>query len=162
MKTLAIDASTKSSGVAVFDQGKLVHYQCITATQYNSLDRICIMTQKILDICKQYSPTDVVMQDVLPDDVGHNQAVYKALIYLQASIVMAFHKINYKIVFLPVSHWRKLCGIKMGPGIKRDRLKKASQDLVKQIYKIQVNDDISDAICLGMAYIIQEKKKSAF
>ena len=120
------------------------------------------MTQKILDICKQYSPTDVVMQDVLPDDVGHNQAVYKALIYLQASIVMAFHKINYKIVFLPVSHWRKLCGIKMGPGIKRDRLKKASQDLVKQIYKIQVNDDISDAICLGMAYIIQEKKKSAF
>lgn len=162
MKTLAIDASTKSSGVAVFNDGRLIHYQCITATQYNSLDRIIVMTQKLIDICKKYSPTDIVMQQVLPEDVKHNQNVYKALIYLQASVALAFHKLSYSITFFPVAHWRKICGIKMGPGIKRDQLKAASQNLVKQIYKIQVNDDISDAICLGMAYIMQQKKKSAF
>jgi len=51
------------------------------------------------------------------------------------------------------SHWRKICGIRTGRGVRRDTLKKASQDLVKNTYNIEVNDDESDAICLGMAYI---------
>lgn len=160
MKTLAIDASTKSSGVAIFQQGKLIHYQCITDNQYNSFDRITHMTQRLVSLCKKYTPTDIIMQDVLPQDVKHNQNVYKALIYLQASIVLAFHKIGYKINFYTASHWRKLCKIKTGPGIKRERLKQASVNLVSQVYNIKVNDDISDAICLGMAYIIQHR--SAF
>ena len=44
-------------------------------------------------------------------------------------------------------------GIHTGKGIKRDELKKKSQFLVKNIYNIDVNDDISDAICIGIAYI---------
>ena len=160
MITLAIDASTKSSGVAIFQQGKLIHYECITTNQSNSFDRINIMTQKLVQLCKRYSPTDIIMQDVLPQDVKHNQNVYKALIYLQASIVLAFHKIKYKINFYTASHWRKICKIKTGPGIKRQQLKNASMKLVSQVYNIKVNDDISDAICLGIAYVIQHR--SAF
>jgi Asp/Glu/hydantoin racemase len=58
------------------------------------------------------------------------------------------------------SHWRAVCGIKTGKGIKREALKQASRNLVKQIYNADVNDDISDAICLGMAYLAEHK--SAF
>ena len=51
-------------------------------------------------------------------------------------------------------------GIHTGRGIKREALKAAAQKLVKNIYNIDVNDDISDAICIGIAYI--NEHRSAF
>ena len=50
--------------------------------------------------------------------------------------------------------------MKTGRGIKRENLKKASIELVKNTFNMQVNDDVSDAICIGMAYIKQNR--SAF
>ena len=160
MRTLAMDASTKATGVAIFQDTKLVHYECITATDNNSLDRIFTMIRRIKELNVAYYPTHIVMEQVLPQDVKHNQAVYKALIYLQAAVVLQFHLLKKKVDFIQVGHWRKMCGIKTGRGVKRQELKAASKALVKATYGIDVNDDISDAICLGMAYIKQNR--SAF
>ena len=160
MITLAIDASTRSTGISIFQDTKLVHYQCITAAPSNSLDRIQIMVKAIQNIYNKYKPTHIVMEQVLPQDVKNNQTVFKALIYLQAAVVMTLHKYKKDVNLVVASHWRKLCGIKTGRGIKREDLKKASQDLVKKTYNINVNDDISDSICLGIAYIKQNR--SAF
>lgn len=161
MKILSIDASTKSTGIAIFQQQKLIHYECITATASNSLKRIIKIIQRIKQLYIQYQPTNIIIEDVLPQDVKHNQNTFKALIYLQAAIVLELYKNGAAAAqFYTASHWRKVCGIKTGRGIKRQSLKQASQNLVQQIYNIQVNDDISDAICLGMAYYIQHK--SAF
>ena len=166
VRTLAIDASTHNSGVAVFQDGKLIHYECITATDSNVLNRIKKMVIRIKDLNNIYSPTHIVMQQVLPEDVKHNQTVYKALMYLQAAVVLKLHEQKQKVDFIHVSHWRKICGIKMSRNIKREELKNASKNLVKQIYNINVNDDISDAICLGIAYLqqhnIEIEKASAF
>lgn len=93
------------------------------------------------------------MEDILPSDVGNNQKIYKALIYLQAAIVLMFHKNKINVDFYVASHWRSVCGIKTGRGVKRDTLKQASIKLVKATYNIDVNDDIADAICMGIAYI---------
>jgi len=43
--------------------------------------------------------------------------------------------------------------MKLGPKVKREELKQASKDLIKQKYNIDVNDDISDAILIGNAYL---------
>ena len=118
------------------------------------------MSNKIVEICKKYKPTNIVMEEVLPQDVRQNQAVYKALIYLQGETVTKLGILGYKVDLYISGHWRKLCGIKTGSGIKREVLKANSQRLVKMVYNINVNDDISDAICLGIAYIKQHK--SAF
>ena len=160
MRTLAIDASSKSSGIAIFEDEKLSYYECIKASQTDSLKRIKKMAKRIEEIYKEYKPTDIIMQQVLPEDVKHNQNVYKILIYLQAAVVLCLHQYQVKVNFYAASHWRKVCGIKLGPSMKRQSLKEASQQLVKSIYKIDVNDDISDAICLGIAYVVQHK--SAF
>ena len=40
MKVLAIDASTKSTGVALFDDKKLVKYDCFTASSTDLIKRI--------------------------------------------------------------------------------------------------------------------------
>lgn len=160
MKTLAIDASSKSSGIAIFEEGKLIHYECIIKTSADSLKRIEEMAKRIRQVYDQFQPTNIIMQDILPQDVKHNQNAYKVLIYLQAAVVLSLHQTGAVVQFTTASHWRSICGIKTGPGIKRDSLKLASKHLVKNIYNIDVNDDISDAICIGMAYIIQHR--SAF
>ena len=151
MFLLAIDASTKASGVAIFDNNKLIDYNCIQCNQYDVLDRIKEMTEKIESFYIKYNPQIIVMEDVLPAQIGHNQSIYKALIYLQASIVMMFHRYNKKVKLVVASHWRKQCGIKTGTGITRDILKQKSINLVKGIYNIDATDDISDAICIGLA-----------
>ena len=66
MKVLAIDASSKSTGIAIFQDEKLIHYQCIVATDGNSFKRIIKMKNRILEIYKKYKPTNIVMEDVLP------------------------------------------------------------------------------------------------
>lgn len=157
MKVLAIDASSKSTGIAIFQDEKLIHYQCIVATEGSSFKRIIKMKNRILEIYKQYKPTNIIMQDVLPQDVKHNQSVYKVLIYLQAMIVLSLYQTYslQNVQLYTASHWRRICGIKTGRGIKRESLKKESMQLVKNQYGLKVNDDISDAICLGLAYVKQ-------
>ena len=156
MILLAIDASTKATGIAIFDDVKLIHYECIQCNFGDVLDRIVYMTGKISDIYYKYRPDKIVMQEVLPQSVGHNQNVYKALIYLQAAIVITFHNFKKDIKLVVASHWRKMCGIKTGSNVSRQQLKRKSINLVEGIYNIEVNDDISDAICLGLAELKQE------
>lgn len=160
MKILSIDASTKSTGIAIFQQDKLIHYECISAKSDNKYKRILIMVQKIVQLYQKYKPTDIIMQDILPQDVKHNQNIFKALIYLQAAIILQLYKKGINVNLYVASHWRSLVNIKVGRGIKRETLKKASQELVKNKYQIDVNDDISDAICIGIAYLQQHR--SAF
>ena len=153
MYMLAIDASTKASGIAIFDNKQLIKWDCIKCEENNVLNRINYMTKEIQQIYLKYDPQIIIMQDVLPEEVGHNQSVYKALIYLQAILINMFHKYNKIVKLVVASHWRKQCGFKQGAGVTRQKLKQYSINLVKGIYGIEVNDDISDAICLGLAEI---------
>jgi Holliday junction resolvasome RuvABC endonuclease subunit len=158
MRVLAIDASTKSSGIAIFDNQKLVFYKCLTENNSNFLIRIPKMTKQIIDIYKEYKPSNIIMEEVLPEEVKHNQSTYKALIYLQALIVLSISAIpnSPKVEFYVSSEWRKKCGIRTGAHIKREALKAAAQDKVKTEYGIVANDDICDAICIGYAYTHQK------
>lgn len=160
MKLLALDLSSKSSGIAIFEDGNLVRYECIAANDKDSLLRIEKMTDKIMDIYVKENIDEVIIEDVMPDDVAHNQNVFNVLHYLQASVVLGMHRINpsVKYTLFTASHWRSLCGIKTGRGIKRDILKLADMAFVKAKYNLDVNDDIADAICLGWAYLHPQKE----
>lgn len=160
MTLLAIDASSKSTGIAIFKQNQLIHYECISSSSGDMFKRVDIMTSRIGQLCNLYKPTNIVLQDILPQDIKHNQTIYKTLTYLQMSIQKELHNYGLSAELVVASHWRATCGIKTGKGIKRQHLKQASQKLVKSIYHIDVNDDISDAVCIGIAYISQHR--SAF
>ena len=71
------------------------------------------------------------------------------------------HDFNKKIVleYVYPSTWRATIGIKNGRGIKRESLKQADIDFVKERYNISVNDDIADAICLGISQLEPEKNE---
>ena len=153
MKVLALDLSTKSAGWAFFDGQKLIDYGCIVTTNSNVLTRISTIVEQLEIVYQRYLPQEVIVEEVLPEDVGHNNAVFKALMYLQGVVAIMFNKYGKKLEFFTASEWRKKCGIHTGRGIKRDILKAADMKFVEDHYKIVANDDICDAILIGRAYV---------
>lgn len=153
MITLSIDGSTKATGIAIFQDTTLVKYDCIYAKDNDTIDRILKMANEIKNICIKYKVNQVCMEEVLPEDVKHNDKVYTSLKYLQAAVVFVLHSLGLRYEFKTASWWRSRCGIRTGRGIKREELKLASIAFVRDEYNIQVTDDIADAIGLGFAYV---------
>lgn len=160
MITLALDASTKSTGWAIYNNQELKDYGCITAGSSNLFKRIHKMTDEISKIIKEYKVDEVAVEEILIEDVRHNQKVFKALMYLQGFIVDICNE--YKIVstFYVSSAWRKKCGIHTGPSVYRESLKQKDIQFVKNQFSISVvNDDEADAICIGFAHVGGKIKK---
>ena len=168
MITIAIDASTKSTGVAVFRDKELVEKYNFINNAQGVLKRIKFMTDKIEELYKQYKTEQcqIVMEQVIPDNLNdakwtRNQNTFKALFYLQAAIVLMFDYYNLEVELVGASTWRKWCGIKQG-GANRETLKFRDIEFVKQNYNLEVNDDIADAICIGHGKIHHEPEPQAF
>lgn len=155
---LAIDASSKSTGIAIYDDKKnLIHYDCITSNSTDLMTRVKIMGNGIAEVLKQYPTIDrIVMEEVRPDG-GLNMNTYKVLMYVQCAIRMAVHDFNkkIKIEFILPNSWRSKIGIKTGAGVKRMSLKERDIQYVADKYNIQVNDDIADAIGIGESQLFE-------
>ena len=158
MKTLAIDGSTKATGIAIYDGTDLLHYDLFTNSSKDVLKRIKFMIDKLEELYKKYTPDQVIMEQIIPDNLNEvswhtNQKTFKALFYLQAAIVLMFYNYNIEVEFIPASTWRSRCGIKTGAGVKREALKLADIQFVKDNFNITVSDDIADAIGIGYAKV---------
>ena len=94
MKILALDPSTKSTGVAIFEDKNLIFYDCITSSSPNLFIRIHHMVDELDKILKEHKINYVYIEDVIPEDVKHNQQVFSALKYLQGFILDLLN--NYK------------------------------------------------------------------
>ena len=106
------------------------------------------MGKKILEVVKEYPIDLVVLEEVHPErgDEIKQLKTYKALMWLQAMIVLLMHeKYNLKVEFLYPSEWRRICGIKNGRGIKRAAAKEMDIKFVEEKFNINVNDDIADS-----------------
>lgn len=168
MITIAIDASTKSTGLAVFKDNQLLGYENFVSSNKSVLKRIKYMTDKIEEIYKKNNQesVQVIMEQVIPDNLNdakwtRNQATFKALFYLQAAIVLMFDHYDIEVELIGASTWRKWCGIKQG-NANRETLKFRDMEFVKKNYNITVNDDIADAICIGHGKIYHEPEPAAF
>lgn len=170
MITIAIDASTKSTGIAIFQEKKLVYTDNFVSSNKSVLKRIKFMTDSIEQAYKQTIDKDneiqIVMEQVIPDNLNdakwtRNQATFKALFYLQAAIVLMFDHYNLEVELVGASTWRKWCGIKQG-GVNRETLKFRDMEFAKSHYGDVPNDDVADAICLGHGKINHEPAPAAF
>ena len=159
MNIISIDASTKSSGIAIFKHNELIQTYCIPATSSDLFNRIQVMVDRIKEILIQNPDLEYLVLEQVRQDGFVNIKTYKALMYLQGCIMMEVHK-NFKHIsvdFLYPSQWRKVCQIKQGRGVQRKAQKQNDIQWVKDNFNLQVNDDIADAIGLGYAYINKDK-----
>lgn len=161
MNVLSIDASTKSTGWAIFEDNNLKSYGCITASSSDLINRIHKMINELDKILSDNKIDKIILEEVRPEQGLQNIKTHKALMYLQAEIVILAHDKypTIEIEFLYPSEWRKICGIKTGSGIRRESLKPADIAFVKNTYKINVNDDIADAIGIGYAFVNETNNK---
>ena len=155
MKTISIDASTKSTGIAYFEDTKLIAYDCFTASSNDLIKRIQKITGGINEFLNKYPADKIILEEVRPENGLQNIQTHRALMWLQAAIAFVLHE-NHpktKIEYVYPSQWRAACGIKNGRGIRRDSQKAGDIKFVKETYGIDVNDDIADAIGIGHAYV---------
>lgn len=157
MTILSLDSSTKSTGFAVFKNGQLVDYGCITSSSTDLFKRIHKMVEEIHNLIIKHSVEKMVLEEVRPDDIGgrSNLATHKALMFLQGAIAMMIHDNFQKITidYLYPSEWRKCCAIKTGRGVVRETVKQRDIRFVEETFGLKVNDDIADAIGLGYAFL---------
>lgn len=156
MKILALDASTKSTGVALFNDNTLTKYACFTASSTDVIKRIKNIISDLSNFMSENTIDKIILEEVRPE-TGINLSTYRALMWLQAAINFMVHE-HYpkvKIEYVYPNSWRAACGIRTGRGIKREELKKADIEFVKNTYNLTVNDDIADAIGIGHSFIHQ-------
>lgn len=155
MKILSLDASTKSTGFAVFNEIKLETYGCLTASSTDLVKRISKIITELEQVLSQNTIDKIILEEVRPEQGLQNLKTHKALMYLQAAIVFLVHERfnTIEIEYVYPNEWRKACGIKTGSGVRRETLKPKDIQFVKDNYNITVNDDIADAIGIGHAYV---------
>ena len=153
MRYLGIDASTKSTGIALFDDDKLISHKCITASSTDVVNRI----QKIigsLDAFLLDNKVDlIILEEVRPASEGNIQT-HRVLMWMQAAINFLIHDKfpNIKIDYVYPNEWRAWLGIHTGAGVRRESLKIKDIEWVKKNFNLELNDDEADAIGIVCGY----------
>lgn len=164
MCLLALDQASRVTGVAIFDDDKLVKYGTFEIKSNQELGKR--LTQFLENLDKLYATYhfDAVAYEDIQLQMG-NVETYKKLAYIQAMILFWCEKHEKNLYCLSPSHWRKILKDKYGMswGRKRVEQKQTAIDFIQEHYKKEVDSDTADAICIGCAANIEiNKTKSAF
>ena len=161
---LAIDASTKRTGLATMVDGVL-KYDVISSAAAAPEKRIGIMRDGIIKFIKENNIDTVVMEEVRPD--GMNNHTGKLLTWLQGCIVVAIYEYdkNINVEFIGPSSWRSALGLQ-GYRIQRAEQKKRDIEYANKTYGLnltQDQDDEADAIGILSARLrgLQSETKPA-
>ena len=152
-KLISLDTSTSSTGYAVYISGKLHRYDLIDFKRIKNTDeRIKEMILKIYEIIETEKPQIIVAEMTV---VTRNAQTQRNLTMILGAIQGKCLENNMFFSLLRPTEWRKLVNNeKEKLPRKREELKQWSKQKVSDILGINdINDDISDAILIGQAYI---------
>ena len=152
-KLISLDTSTSSTGYAVYISGKLHRYDLIDFKRIKNTDeRIKEMILKIYEIIETEKPQIIVAEMTV---VTRNAQSQRNLTMILGAIQGKCLENNIFFSLLRPTEWRKLVNNeKEKLPRKREELKQWSKQKVLDILGINdINDDISDAILIGQAYI---------
>lgn len=164
MRLLALDQASRVTGVAIFNDDKLVKYGTFEIKSNQELGKR--LTQFLKNLDKLYAAYhfDAIAYEDIQLQMG-NVETYKKLAYVQAMILFWCEKHEKNLYCLSPSHWRKVLKDKYGMswGRKRAEQKQTAIDFIQEHYEKKVDSDTADAICIGCAANIEiNKTESAF
>lgn len=163
MKILALDQALQTTGWAVFENSKLIDYGHFTIPANKPIEqRLSTLMQKLSLIEDEFNFEDVFFEDI---QAQQNKETYKKLAYVQAAVMIWCYSTEHKFNILPPSHWRSILKekYKINFGKVRAEQKKAAQELARQKFSVEATEDECDAICIGLAGLVEKNKKmSAF
>ena len=145
MLALAFDPSTTSTGWAVYDTqyNDLLEYGSIKPPMKDPIERIMQIDRQVKELLNLWKPEITLIENL---SVTRNARTTILLSGLQVIIEVDCKRRN--LLYLPVrpSEWRKEIGIK---GRTRADQKANTIKYIKEKYKINVNEDEADAICIS-------------
>ena len=157
MKVMGIDASTRITGVAIYD-GKLKYWSALDFSKDKEYDsRSASMMMAIAHEIVERMPDVVYIEDTFEKrGKFDNIATMKKLCYVVGGVRMVCLTKHIPFNLILPSEWRKAVGISKG-GVERDTFKERSLNYVRSKYGVEdVTDDVSDAICIAEAGYIQQ------
>lgn len=151
MRLLSLDQASHISGWAVFEDNKLIEYGKIEANQSDIGDRLYYIKQEVLKLINKYNIDEVVLEDIqYQNNVGNNVQTFKILAELLGVLIETFTELKIPNSATLASSWKSTLGVK---GKNRAEQKRNAQAWVLANHGIKVIQDISDAICIGSAYL---------
>ena len=151
MRVLALDQASRTSGWAVFDEGKLVTFGKFTADHSDVGDRLYYIRNKVSALINEYNIDEVVFEDIqLQGNVANNVATFKALAEVFGVLYELFVELKMPRTAVLSTVWKSTLGIK---GRDRTAQKKAAQAWVENTYGVKPTQDECDAICIGAHYV---------
>lgn len=164
MRLLALDQASRVTGVAIFDDDKLIKYGTFEIKSNQELGKRLTQFLESLDKLYAVYHFDAIAYEDIQLQMG-NVETYKKLAYIQAMILFWCEKHEKNLYCLSPSHWRKVLKDKYGMswGRKRAEQKQTAIDFIQEHYEKKVDSDTADAICIGCAANIEiNKTESAF
>ena len=164
MKYMGIDASSTCTGVAIFEDDKLIYHGAIKPPKdLNWRDRITVEGKGIENIIKQYHPSCIYMEDV--PLMGKQMSTLVLLGAVQGYILSIAHHYNVPIHFLLPSQWRSDMGLFDGTkmGTKKDAMKEKAVLTANEKFGLNLRwvkpksklneDDIAESILIAYSQI---------
>ena len=149
-RILSFDTSSSSSGWAFFIDGRFYKYGVIDLKDNKDTNtRMKEMVSEIYKIIDYYSPAIVTIETPV---VVRNPQVQRILTTIFGSVYGKCVEMKIDFYDLRPTEWRKLIDSGKKPR-KRNELKEWSKQKVLELFNLNVNDDIADAILIGQAYI---------
>lgn len=155
MKLLALDQASRTSGFAVFEDGKLIKYGKFTFNDTDFGIRLMKIRDKVKALIDEFSIDKVVFEDIQLQD---NVDTFKKLAEVFGVIFELVTELNIPHEAILASSWKSTLKIK---GAQRPEQKKNAQLWVVNNYNIKPTQDECDAICIGV-HAIKNKPAAAF
>ena len=169
---MGIDASSSCTGVSVFIDNELVHYEAIKPEGNDWRDRLFHEGPALSQVIKKYRPNKIYMEDV-PLKASGGLKTLVILGGVQGFIYGVAASNNVPIEFVSPTSWRSMIGLFDGTkeGKKREVLKQKAIEKANDYFGLNLRwvspsskkneDDIAEAIliCAAMLGIITNKRK---
>lgn len=150
MRMLSVDQSTTKTGYALFADGDLRAYGVIASKSKDPLERMRDMCSQIQSLIKKYKPSLLVIEKV---SLHSSVPTLVSLANLQGAIFQMCYEKDIAYILYAPSTWRRIIGI-LGGKLKREDYKKRAIAFVENSYGVTVSDDCAEAICMGLAHLI--------
>lgn len=153
MKILSIDSGVEKTGIAIFENKKLIFSSLITTDKKIKIEkRLEKLYQNLKKIIEKYSPKIIVLEKLF---FFKNQKTIISVSQAQGIILLLASQNNIKVEFLtPLQIKQILTGFGRAD-------KKSIQKMLNLEFGINLKqDDEADAVACGLAYILSKKRIS--
>lgn len=153
-RILALDQSSQVSGLSIWDDGKLVYYDCVKNVGELEV-RLVKWSTWLKERLDEWQPDYVIVEDI--QEQGNSGVVtYKILAMILGITLEILQERDIPHTSILNKKWQSMFSI---AGSNRISQKKNVMERVKEYFSIEVSDDVADAILIGLYAVRQEHAK---